>query len=45
MDKSMPEINYLDKSTDEMVKEVYAHFGLAMYQAQVLEHAFGFRRL
>ena len=25
---------------DEHVREVYAHFGLALYTAQVLEHAF-----
>jgi hypothetical protein len=27
-----------DVDRDELIREVYAHFGLAVYQAQVLEH-------
>jgi hypothetical protein len=33
----MPKIVLIDP-TDEHVKTVYAHFGLAVYLAQVLEH-------
>ena len=35
-----PQMPLMGLDPDQQVKEIYAHFGLALYEAQVLEHRF-----